>query len=224
MKHYFWACTLGVLLVHSGVGFAKEVAATPDLSKVNDGKTWAVVNADAEKSVQDGKNVVDLKVKGGDIRGQSNIGLALVEGVEFAEGDIEVDLKGKGQRQLSLLGIGFNVVDEKTFEAIYFRPQHFFKGVPDAIQYVSWPDNGWKVLRAKKPGAYESAVNPVPKPDGWFHLRIEVTAKKASVFINDAKEPCMVVDRIATREKGKVGLWVDSSDGYFRNLKITPRK
>jgi hypothetical protein len=34
----------------------------------------------------------------------------------------------------------------------------------------------------------------------------------------------MVTNRITTRKKGKVGLWVDSGDGYFRNLKITPAK
>jgi hypothetical protein len=44
------------------------------------------------------------------------------------------------------------------------------------------------------------------------------------VFVDNAKRPSMVTNRISTRKTGKVGLWVDSGDGYFRNLKITPAK
>jgi hypothetical protein len=42
------------------------------------------------------------------------------------------------------------------------------------------------------------------------------------VWVDDAKEPCLVVDRLASREGGKVGLWVDSGGGTFKNLKIRP--
>ena len=49
-----------------------------------------------------------------------------------------------------------------------------------------------------------------------------MTEKKVSVWVDDAKDPCLVVDRLNTREKGKVGLWVDSNEGAFRNLKIRP--
>jgi hypothetical protein len=52
-----------------------------------------------------------------------------------------------------------------------------------------------------RPGVYKSSVNPVPDPAGWFHARIEVTKKKVSVFVNEAKEPCLIVDRLASREK-----------------------
>jgi len=40
------------------------------------------------------------------------------------------------------------------------------------------------------------------------------------VFVDNAKEPCLVVERLASRAKGKVGLWVDSFDGKFGDLKI----
>jgi hypothetical protein len=174
--------------------------------------------------MKDGKSAINLKVKGGDRPGKGNIGLALVNDLEFSEGTIEVDLKGFGRNKACFLGVGFNVVDGETFESVYFRPYIFAKGQRSAIQYVSWPNNGWKELGARKPGVYESAVNPVPRPDGWFHARYEITKKKVKVFVDDAKKSSMVVDRIATREKGKVGLWVDSGDGFFSNLKITPAK
>jgi hypothetical protein len=211
----------GLLLTFVGVGLADEAKAIrPDLSLVNDGKTFNVVNADAELTKKAGKpTIVNLKVKGGDIPGRSNIGLALVEGLEFSEGAIELDMKGFGRTQPCFLGIGLNVVDEKTFESVYFRPFMFSRGNTEAIQYVSWPDNGWKKLRT--PG-YVAAANPVPRASGWFHARFEVTAQRIKVFVDNAKQPSMVTNRITTRKKGKVGLWVDSGDGYFRNLKITP--
>ena len=117
---------LGLLLIFVGVGLADEAKVVkPDLSLVNDGKTFNVVNANAELTKKAGKpTIVNLKVKGGDIPGQSNIGLALVEGLEFSEGTIELDMKGFGRTQPCFLGIGLNVVDEKTFESVYFWAVH----------------------------------------------------------------------------------------------------
>jgi hypothetical protein len=71
---------------------------------------------------------------------------------------------------------------------------------------------------------YESAVKPVPDPAGWFHARVEVTKEKVSVWVDDGKDPCLVVHRLSGRPKGMVGLWVDSNQGAFRNLKIVPRE
>ena len=48
---------------------------------------------------------------------------------------------------------------------------------------------------------YESAVKPIPDPSGWFHARIEVTKQKVSVWVDDAKEPCLVVDRLASQRE-----------------------
>ena len=195
--------------------------------QINDGKIWSVINADCDTAVEDGKRVVRLKPKG-KANTPSDIGLALVEGVEFAEGTLEIDLKGKGEREASFLGVAFGVVDEKTFEAVYFRPFNFKRDDKSfrvhAVQYVAWPDHTWEKLRKGKPGMYESAVNPIPDPSGWFHARIEVTNQKVKVWVDDANDPCLVVDRLTSRERGKVGLWVDSKDGAFSDLKIRPAK
>ena len=66
-------------------------------------------------------------------------------------------------------------------------------------------------------------MNPVPDPDGWFHARIEVTAKIVRAFVNDAQEPRLVVDRLTDREAGGVGLWVGVFDGEYANLRIIPK-
>jgi len=206
---------------------AEDKTITPDLSKINDSKSWSVINASTETVSEEGKPVVRLKPRGKS-NTPSDIGLALVEGVEFTEGTMEIDLKGKGKQEASFLGLAFNVVDGNTYEAVYFRPFNFMRegnGFRDhAVQYVAWPEHTWEKLRKGKPGVYESAVKPVPDPSGWFHARVEVTKEKVSVYVDEAKEPCLVVDRLAGREKGKIGLWVDSKEGSFRNLKIVSVK
>jgi hypothetical protein len=227
MNCFSWGYSLGILLIYSPICLAAEKAIAPDLSKIDDGKIWSVTNAETETAMENGKRVVRLRPKGGDITGGSNIAFALVEGLDFTEGTFEIDLKGKGKEERCFLGLAFNVVDGKSFEAVYFRPFNFMKDgeySSRAVQYVAWPDNTWEKLRMEKPGKFESAVKPVPDPAGWFHARIEVTKQKVSVWVDDAKEPCLVVDRLASREKGKVGLWVDSREGTFSNLKILPAK
>jgi hypothetical protein len=225
MKCVSWGWVLGVLLTYVPLCDAQEKVIAPDVSQINDGKIWSVINADYDTAMEDGKRVVHLKPKG-KANTPSDVGLALVEGVDFAEGTLEIDLKGKGATERSFLGLGFNVADGKTFEAVYFRPFNFKRDDQTyrvrAVQYVAWPDHTWEKLRAGKPGTYESAVKPIPDPGGWFHARVDVTKQKVSVWVDDAKEPCLIVDRLSTRERGKVGLWVDSNDGAFRNLKILP--
>jgi hypothetical protein len=218
---------LGVALACVAVCPAKETGFTPDLARINDSKIWKVLNAEFSTSVEDGKNVVQLKPKGVAGKG-SLVGVALVEGVQFMEGTIEVDLKGNGKTQTSFPGVAFGAADDKTFEAVYFRPFNFLRDDKAfrvrAVQYVAWPGNPWEKLRKETPGVYESAVKPVPDPAGWFHARVEVTKKKVRVFVNDAKEPCLVVDRLVSPTSHSVGLWVDSREGAFANLKISPAK
>jgi hypothetical protein len=65
----------------------------------------------------------------------------------------------------------------------------------------------------------------VPEPDNWFRARIEVGAKQVRVFVKDAKEPCLTVDRLSSSEKARpAGLFVDTGDGLYRNLSITPAR
>jgi hypothetical protein len=221
-----WAKELGEAIDKAERELKKDTVITPDLSRINEAKSWSVINGESENAKEDGKSVLRLKPKGGNLPKGSNVGLALVEGADFAEGTIDIDLKGKGEREASFVGVAFNVADGKTFEAVYFRPFNFKRDNAmfraRAVQYVAWPDHTWENLRKGKPGKYESAVKPVPDPGGWFHARVEVTKKKVRVWVDDAKEPCLVVDRLADREKGKVGLFVDSKEGAFRNLRIRP--
>ena len=214
--------TLLVLLaVCLSQSYAQENAISPDLTRIADGKAWSLHNATAEAVAVDGKSGVRLKAKADSITGIA--GLVLPEGVEFTVGVIEIDLKGKSVRP-SFVGIAFNVADEKTFEAVYFRPFNFkadgeFKS--RAVQYVAWPEHPWNELRKNRPGKFEGQVNSVSDPNGWFHARIVIETKQVRVYVNEAKEPCLIVDRLAEGGKSRqVGLFVDTGDGLYANLKI----
>ena len=180
MNRSSWAWLLCAMLANVSVCSAQEKVIAPDLSQVNNGRLWNVINADCRTALEDGKRVVRLRPKGR-ANTPSDIGLALVEGLEFGEGTLEIDLKGKGAAETSFLGVAFSAVDGKTFEAVYFRPFNFMRNDQAfrvrAVQYVAWPDHTWEKLRKGNPGVYESAVKPVPDPGGWFHAHRRDEAK-----------------------------------------------
>jgi len=195
----------------------------PDLSTITQASSWRVTHAKAEREDVDGKRAVRLVADGDSAAG--HVGLAVPEGIVFATGTIEIDLKGKNVRQRSFLGVAFNVVDERTFEAVYFRPFNFSAEAPRnrrSVQYIAWPEHTWEHLRTTTPGVYEHVVDPVPDPDGWFHARIEVDATSVRVFVNEAKAPSLVVKRLSAGETARpIGLFVDTSDGHYANLAVT---
>ena len=118
------------------------------------------------------------------------------------------------------------VISTCAYDAIYFRPFNFRAEDPvrrsHAVQYISSPIYMWQKLRTEHPGKYENAVNPVPDPNDWFHVRVVVASPNVSVFVGDAKEPSLVVSQLSERRKGLTGLRVDNFGGDFANFKIVP--
>src|SRR4051794_4357186 len=102
----------------------EDPSLAPDLSKLDDPKTWTLINVNASSSTEEGQPIAHLDPIGGNRKG-SNFGLAIVEGATFDTGTIEIDLKGNAPPDQSFLGVAFNLTDEKTYEAIYFRPFNF---------------------------------------------------------------------------------------------------
>jgi hypothetical protein len=213
-----------VLAMLAPVGHGQERAIAPDLGKVAEGKGWRIHNALPTAMDVDGRRAVRLEATGDSANGIA--GLALVDAPTFRTGTLEIELKGKNVRQRSFLGVAFNVTGERNFEAVYFRPFNFnaegeFRR--RAVQYIAWPENTWERLRKEQPGRFEAAVDPVPDPDGWFRARIEVGQTQVRVYVNDSKQPSLTVDRLAEGGKARpLGLFVDSSDGLYANLRISP--
>lgn len=198
-------------------------AFTPDLGLLGDSQYWRLINGGVATRTENGQVVAELAPIGGNLQG-SNIALAQVHGLQFATGTIDIDLRGNGAAAGSFLGIAFGVADATTHEAVYFRPFNFRSANPEhrahAVQYVALPDYPWNRLRAEHPGVYERPLAPPPDPAGWFHVRIKVGVRRVEVFVDAARRPCLVVDRLGRAAVGSVALWVDSQPGSFAGLKI----
>ncbi|MBN1938147.1 MAG: ankyrin repeat domain-containing protein, partial [Candidatus Aminicenantes bacterium] len=191
-----------------------------DLTTAAEGRGWTVVNRAVSVVEEEGRKFLRLDERAGD-------GQVWLDGVSFAAGTIEFDVRGKDVFQRSFVGAAFHGTDDRTFEAVYFRPFNFKADDParknHSVQYVSNPDYTWQRLRAEKPGQYENPVSPVPDPNGWFHVRIIVAPPTVSVFVDGAAAPCLTVDALGESLGGKVGLMVgNGSGGDFTGFKLTP--
>jgi len=187
-----------------------------------DGRSWKVVNRQAAEAEEGGRTFVRLDERAGS-------GLARLEGSRFSEGTIEFDVRGKDVAQKSFVGVAFHGYNDETFEAVYFRPFNFKDPDPaksgHSVQYVSHPDFTWQKLRTERPGEFEKPVAPVPDPNGWFHVRLDVGASRVSVYVNGEPKPCLEVDRLGNLKDGLVGFFVgNGSGGDLAGLKITPAK
>ncbi len=212
------ASAAGLLTAANAAGQKKTIS--PDLAKLAEGQALKHFNRTVS-SLHDGAR------KGVRLSEGPGEGPAYVEGVELADGAIELDVRGKDVQQQSFVGVAFHGVDGTTYDAVYFRPFNFRAEDPArrlrAVQYISQPTYTWQKLRAEHPGRYEKPVSPAPDPNDWFRVRVVVASPRVSVFVNDAAQPSLVVDQLSDRKKGLVGLWVgNGSGGDFANLTIVP--
>ena len=192
---------------------AQEDILKPDLSDISNSEKWTLFNRDA--------NFDDCV----HINANREDGLLYMQEVEFTNGKIELDIKGKDVQGQSFVGVAFHGLNDSTFDAVYFRPFNFMNDQRNShsVQYISMPAYNWYNLRKDHPGKYENKVNPVPDPNEWFHATIVIHYPEVKVFVNDSKEPSLVVNQISDRKKGWIGFWVgNGSDGNFKNLVITP--
>ncbi len=207
--------TLAILIV-SNLIFAQKT--TPDLSKITDKNVWKVYNRAAVAEKKDNETSLLFNAKGGD-------GLAVYQNLEFGNGIIEFDVRGKNVPGKSFVGVAFHIQDEETYNAVYFRPFNFKN--PDkvrsghSVQYICHPDFPWHKLRKDFPEEFENPVSPIPIPEDWFHAKIVVDWPNLKVYVENSKEPSLDVAMKSTFKKGKVGFWAgNGSDGSYKNLRI----
>jgi hypothetical protein len=157
---------------------------------------------------------------------------ALVKDASFRDGLIEVDLAGQpaagaAAAARGFIGIAFRIQGDGRYEYIYLRPTN---GRADdqvrrnhSTQYSSHPDFDFARSRQESPEKYESYVDL--QPGVWTRYKIEVEGRKARLYVHGAEQPCLIINDLKLDPRdGGVALWVGpGTEGYFSNLKITPK-
>jgi len=161
--------------------------------------------------------------------------IAILKNISFTNGAIELDVSGDRLPETDInfrgfIGIAFRLqqTDSLRYECFYLRPTN--ARAEDQLQknhstqYISFPNFPWPLLRKETPGVYESYSDLVPGE--WTHIKIIVKDKKASLFVNNASQACLIVNDLKNGiTTGTLALWIGpGTDGYFSNLTISKEK
>jgi hypothetical protein len=220
-----FASAAGVLLTAAAIpvvgASARQAPLSIDLAERLAAGKLRTVNREATAAA-DRKGAVHLSEQQGN-------GVAWIEGSDFANGTIELEVRGRDVVGRSFLGVAFHRQDDKTYEAVYLRPFNFRAEDParhqHAVQYIALPDYDWPRLRKEFPEEFENPVDASVAPTGWVALRIVVNDKTIQISVGAVSAPTLEVRKLGSRGAGEVGLWVgNGSDGDFANLRITPAK
>ena len=221
MKTSFFSFALSVVCAFS------LNAQTIDLVKNN------VEAVQVSMSIEKLKNKSIVRVaKDSTVRNFDESTFVKLKGVEFKDGTIEVSVLSKllpdaSSTARGFIGIAFRINDDNSkFECIYIRPTN---GRADdqirrnhATQYFSYPDYKFDRLRKEAPEKYESYADM--GLNEWIRMKIVVSGSRARLFLNDNKEPSLIVNDLKHGESlsGSIALWVDGgTDGYFSDVKIS---
>ena len=152
-------------------------------------------------------------------------GLGILEKIEFEKGTIEVELLGENKPGRSFIGLAFNIQDEETYEAVYFRPFNFVAEEQSRkehmVQYIFHPEFTWRKLREQRTGEFENEIPVPPDPDDWFKAIIKISEKQVKVYLNESSQPVLEINRLSETVSQKIGIWTGfNSSGRFRNLVI----
>jgi hypothetical protein len=158
-----------------------------------------------------------------------------IKGSDFKNGTIEVKLLSRLMTNApgfarGFIGLAFRIdQNHSKFEGIYIRPTN---GRADdqvrrnhSTQYFAFPDYDFDRLRKESPEKYESYADMALNE--WITLRIEVKDLTAKLFVNNSKQPSLIVNdlKLGDNRSGAVGLWVGNwTEGYFKDLKVTKLK
>ncbi|MBO0936777.1 hypothetical protein J2I47_09505 [Fibrella sp. HMF5335] len=155
-----------------------------------------------------------------------------LKGVDFTNGTIEVRvlsrlLKNAPETARGFIGIAFRIDEaNSSYESIYIRPTN---GRADdqvrrnhSIQYYSYPDYKFDRLRKEAPERYESYADMALNE--WITLKIVVRGPEARLYLNNTKQPALLVKDLkhGAGKAGGIGLWVDvGTEGFFADLTVT---
>ena len=157
-----------------------------------------------------------------------------IHNVHFTNGLIEVKVLSKllpnaADSARGFIGLAFRINNDNTqFECFYIRPTNGRANMQlrrnRAVQYFSYPDFKYNVLRTIAPGMYESYADM--GLNEWIQLKIEVVNSQAKLYINNSKQPVLIVNDLkhGANAAGAIGLFVDiGTEGYFKDLVVIPK-
>ncbi len=161
--------------------------------------------------------------------------MVVIPGIGFRDGIIEVEVSGEPLPEAfaqarGFVGIAFRVNKENSsqYECFYLRPSNGRANIQaqrnHSIQYISHPEYPWYRLREETPEMYESYVDLVPGK--WTRIKIEVSGSMAKLYVDDAKQPSLIVNDLKHGESGgTIALWQHVSTlAHYRNLTVTAKK
>jgi hypothetical protein len=202
--------------------FAQNVTLEPNNLVAN--KVYMTVEA------LQGKEVVKV-IKDSTVKEVDEPTFVRIKNIDFKDGIIEVNvlsrlLPNASPSDRGFIGIAFRINENNSkFECIYIRPTN---GRAEeqvrrnhSIQYFSFPDFKFPRLRKETPEMYESYADM--GLNEWIKIQIVVNGKQAKLFLNDNKQPSLIVNDLKHGEEsaGALGLFVDvGTEGYFRDLKV----
>ena len=188
-----------------------------------------VLNGKAEIVTYRGRHAVHL-VPTPDHQGGDDSMLAILSLSDFEDGVIEAEVAGAPRADApadarGFVGISFRVQPHGSkFEILYLRPTN---GRAEdqlrrnhSVQYTSEPEYPWPRLRQESPGVYESYVDL--EAGAWTRMKIVVSGTTARLYVNDAAQPCLIVNDLKLgQSRGQIAFWAHSStDAYFSNLRV----
>ena len=158
-------------------------------------------------------------------------GLAVLSGIAFGDGTIEVDMAGEpgagaAEAARGFVGIAFRTSENlDTYECFYLRPTN---GRAEdqvrrnhSVQYTSHPEFPWPRLRKEFPEKYESYVDL--QPGEWTKVRIVAKGTSARLYVHGAEQPTLIVDDLKRGvRQGGVALWIGPGTlGHFTNIRVS---
>ena len=159
--------------------------------------------------------------------------LVVIEGLEFANGIIEVEVAGEPAQGANagargFVGIAFRVQpDMQAYDAFYLRPTNGRAEDQErrnhSAQYISHPEWPWFRLRRETPSKYESYVDL--EPGVWTKIEISVRGDRARLHVHDQEHPTLIVNDVKSGASGKgaIALWVGQGTiAHFRGLTVEP--
>ncbi|MDU8884537.1 hypothetical protein RXV94_00090 [Yeosuana sp. MJ-SS3] len=160
-----------------------------------------------------------------ELNAENSSGIGIIEDLEFEKGIIEIELLGENNPGKSFIGIAFNIQNNDTYEAVYFRPFNFVAEEQirkeHMVQYIYHPEFTWRKLRSERTGIFEKGIRIPPDPEDWFKVSIHIKENNIEVYVNDLSEPSLIVDRLSSTKSKKIGVWSGyGSSGRFKNLII----